>query len=363
MYNKKPSGPLQGLRVVELAGVLAGPSVGLFFAELGADVLKVENKTTGGDVTRRWKLPEEKGEALFSAYYACVNQGKRTVLFDLRDPADFAQVEEAIASADIVISNFREDAARKLRLDYETLSRQFPRLIYGQITGFGPEDPRPAFDVVLQAEAGFLDLTGEPGGNPVKMPVALIDLLAAHQLKEGLLLALWQRDKTGKGTLVQVSLMDAALASLANQATNWLMGGVVPQRMGTQHPNIAPYGDLFACAEGAQVVLAIGTERQFTALCEVLGHPEWAEDERFRDNAARVRNRKALNHTLQTAIAERTRDTFTEACLARDVPLGAVRNMREVFESKHGRRLVVEWTLPDGSPAISVRSVVFEQRG
>ena len=261
---------LPHIKVVELASVLAGPAVGMFFAELGAEVIKIENKTTGGDVTRSWKLPSEDPAAPASAYYASVNWGKTVWMCDLQHAEDRDRVLQAIDQADVVISNFRPDAAQKLGMSYPQLSARNPRLLFGQITGFGDDDPLPAFDVVLQAEAGFLYMSGHPGGAPAKMPVALIDLLAAHQLKEGLLLALLERSQTGKGSKVSVSLYHAALASLANQATNWLIAGKIPQRMGTLHPNIAPYGELFACKDGGQIVLAVGNDRQFQQLCKTL---------------------------------------------------------------------------------------------
>ena len=335
-------------KVVELASVLAGPAVGMFFAELGAEVIKVENKKTGGDVTRSWKLPSEDPNAASSAYYASVNWGKTVWMCDLSDPADREQVLAAIRQADIVISNFRQDSARKLGMDYDTLRQGNPRLIFGQITGFGDDNPLPAFDVVLQAEAGFLFMCGEPGGEPVKMPVALIDLLAAHQLKEGLLLALLQRERTGKGAYVSVSLLDSAIASLANQATNWLMAGHIPQRMGSMHPNIAPYGDIFYPADGKPIVLAVGAERHFEALCRCLDLPALPQDERFHTNAARVRHRKALCETLAPAIAKHQRDELLHTLHAAGVPCAGIRNMQEVFELPAAKAMILEALSEEG---------------
>ena len=246
----------QGLKVVELASVLAGPAVGLFFAELGAEVIKIENAATGGDVTRRWKAPTEAAEKTDSAYYQSINFGKQTLFVDLKEEEGREQVEALIRAADIVIVNYRPGAAKKLGMNYESLKSLNPKIIYAELTGFGADDSRLAFDVVLQAESGFLYLTGEPDRPPVKMPVALIDILAAHQLKEGILLALLQRSQTGQGSKVSTSLYAAALASLANQATNWLIASFAPQRLGSQHPNIAPYGDLFRTADGQELVLA-----------------------------------------------------------------------------------------------------------
>ncbi|MBX2930035.1 MAG: CoA transferase [Saprospiraceae bacterium] len=351
---------LQGLKVVELASVLAGPAVGMFFAELGAQVIKVENKTAGGDVTRSWKLPAEDPATPYSAYYASVNWGKTVWMLDLNDSTDRAQVLEAIRAADIVISNFRPDSARKMGMDYDSLQPINPRLLFGHITGFGDDDPLPAFDVILQAEAGFLFMNGEPGGEPVKMPVALIDLLAAHQLKEGLLLALLQRERTGQGAYVSVSLLEAAVASLANQATNWLMAGQIPQRMGTMHPNIAPYGDVFYGADQKPVVLAVGNDRQFQALCKALGLETLSADERFSSNANRVRNRIALREALAPAFARFERGDLLQRLHAIGVPAAGIRNMQEVFELPLAQAMILDEAWPDGMLSQRVKTAVFK---
>ena len=342
---------IRSLRVLELASVLAGPSVGMFFAELGATVTKIENARTGGDVTRNWKLPTEAAAARESAYYQSVNYGKTVRLLDLTDPRDHAEVLQLVAASDVVISNFRESSAKRLGLDATGCRALNPRLIFAQLYGFGKNDPRPAFDVVLQAEAGFLHLTGHPGQPPAKMPVALIDLLAAHQLKEGILLALWQRERTGKGATVESSLLDAALASLANQATNWTIARTIPQRMGTQHPNIAPYGDLFACADGTSIVLAVGTERHFQRLCTLLQLEQLTHDPRFQTNAARVKNRTALVDLLRPAIAILDGAHFLKQCATSGIPAGKIRDMQEVFEPEAAQQML----LPTGA----VRSVAF----
>ncbi|MCB9080872.1 MAG: CoA transferase [Lewinellaceae bacterium] len=353
--------PFAGITIIELASVLAGPAVGMFFAELGARVIKIENRKTGGDVTRRWKLPTEDPQGEFSAYYASVNYGKEVLLVDLADPEDRAWLDSLLMTADVVLSNFRPAAAQRLGLDFASLHQRFPRLIQGEITGFGDDDPdRPAFDMVLQAEAGFLYMCGEPGRNPVKMPVALIDLMAAHQLKEGLLLALWEREKTGLGSRVHCSLLAAALASLANQATNWLMGATIPQPMGSCHPNIAPYGDIYRCADGKSLVLAIGTEAHFRCLCQVLELEKLILDTRFTRNAERVRYRDALNALLAPAIVAWERDVLMTRLNDVGVPAGAVRNMAEVLSLPGAERSLLIYTLPDGTPARCLRTVAFD---
>lgn len=346
----------QGTKVVELASVLAGPAVGMFFAELGADVIKIENKTTDGDVTRSWRVPEEDPTTAYSAYYCSVNWGKTVQQLDLRQAADQAVVHALIQDADIVISNFKPDSARQLRMDYAFLQTLNARLIYGQITGFGDTDDTVAFDVVLQAAAGFLYMNGEPGRQPVKMPVALIDLLAAHQLKAAMLVALLHRERTGEGSYVSVSLFESAVASLANQASNWLMAGHIPQPMGTQHPNIAPYGDILYTVDDKPVVLAAGTERQFQQLCTVL---QIEPEELFRTNADRVKNRAALLAHLQPAAQRYTRDDLLAALHQAGVPAAAICTMPEVFEHPLAKNCILEWPLPDGRTARCVKTVVF----
>lgn len=343
------------LLVVELASVLAGPAVGMFFAELGARVIKIENKKTGGDITRRWKLPTEDPKSLASAYYHSINWSKEVLFMDLSNDEDHRVTMEWISRADIVVSNFRLDSARKLGLDPEKLRRLFPNLIYGQITGFGEHSSLPAFDIVLQAEAGFLYMTGDPDRQPSRMPVALIDLLAAHQLKEGILIALWQKERSGEGAYVSVSLRDAAVASLANQASNWLVAGHIPQRMGSRHPNIAPYGDIFTTEDGRQIVLAVGNDKQFRALCQTLQLGKILADPCFVSNEVRVKNREALNRLLSKKIAALSIAHIEKTFHQEGVPFGRVRNMQEVFSEPEVMALV----LTDEEGGKRVRTAVF----
>ncbi len=349
----------EGLRVVELASVLAGPAVGMFFAELGAEVIKVENPLTEGEVTRRWKLPNETPDAEISAYYCSVNYRKTVRFINLKTTEGQEEVYELAREADIIISNYTTKDAFKLGMSYEVLSKLNPHLIYAHLTAFGEEVERPAFDVVLQAEAGYLFMSGEPGREPSKMPVALIDLLAAHQLKEAILLALLRRKDTGQGAYVSTSLLESAIASLANQATNWLMAGAIPQPMGSQHPNIAPYGDIFLSRDGKALVIAAGTERQFQTLCRCLQLPELPDDERFSTNSRRVKNREALNAILSKKFLEYTREEALDILLAEDVPVGCIRNMKEVFEQPKAQRMVLEEVLPGGMRTRRVKTVAF----
>lgn len=320
------------LKVVELASVLAGPSVGQFFAELGSEVIKVENPQTQGDVTRSWLFKGEQKTGDLSSYFSSVNWGKKSVLLDLRDQQAIKALYRLIAAADLVIASYKPGDAEKLGVDYTTLAAINPSVIYGHITGYGLNDDRVGYDAVIQAESGFMSINGEKGGRALKMPVALIDLLAAHHLKQGVLVALINRMTSGKGSYVPVSLIDSAVSSLANQASNWLVGGMVPARSGNEHPNIAPYGDVFETEDKQQLILAVGNDRQFQALNEVLGLTLYRHGN-FKSNTERVQNRSDLNEMLSQAIGKRGADELVNALNEASVPVGLVRKMDEVFAS------------------------------
>ncbi|MDX1909360.1 MAG: CoA transferase [Bacteroidia bacterium] len=326
------------LIVVELASVLAGPSVGMFWAELGARVIKIENARTGGDVTRTWKLPAEPRDTDRPAYFCAVNWGKESITLDLTQPADQEIAWALIRKADIVITSYIPGAARRIGMDADTLMALNPRLIIGEVSGYGPDVSRAAFDAIIQAEAGFTALNGMPG-HISKMPVALMDVLAAHQLKEALLIALIHRMQTGQGSRVHASLLAAGVSALVNQAGNWLMAGHIPQPQGSDHPNIVPYGTLFQTRDAAQIVLAIGNDAQFAALCEVLG---LVVPDTYRTNPARVQHREAVKAYLARAIATRDRDSLLAALLARQVPAGAVYEMPAVFEQSLAKSLIMQ---------------------
>ncbi len=348
----------KGLKVLELASVLAGPAVGMFFAELGAEVTKIENGQTGGDLTRQWKLPSEPKDSPISAYYASVNYGKSSLMLDLNSPEGKQQVLALLAETDIVVANYLPSVAQRFGLSYEAVSAINPKIIYANLTGFGPDNPRLAFDVILQAESGFLYMNGEPDRTPVKMPVALIDILAAHQLKEGILLALWQRERTGKGAYIETSLLKSAIASLANQATNWLMQGHVPQRMGTLHPNIAPYGDVFRSADNQSIITAVGTDQQFQGLCNLLDVPQLAQHGLFHSNVLRVKNRADLNQVLSQAFGQLEAAVIMERSVAHKVPLGVIKDLQAVFDEPTAQSMILEDTI-EGRACRRVSSVAF----
>lgn len=349
-----------GLKVVELASVLAGPAVGMFFAELGAQVIKIENKSTQGDVTRAWKLPQEDPQQEWSAYFHSVNWQKTYLPLDLRNSEEKAIALQHIATADIVISNFKSGSAQQWALDYESLSKKFPRLIYASITAYGPDHPKPGFDVAIQAETGWMSMNGEPGGLACKLPVALVDILAAHQLKEGILVALIKRSQTNQGGHVTTSLFDASVASLANQAANWLNLQHIPERMGSQHPNIAPYGDTFSTRDNKTLILATGTQKHFEGLCQCLGLAQLLQDSRFSTNAFRVQHRSALSELLRPAFRRWTAQELLARFEKAQIPVSPIRNLAEVFELPAAKALVLSEPLPNGSISKRVRTVAFQ---
>lgn len=328
------------LKVIELASVLAGPSVGQFFAELGATVIKVENPATGGDVTRSWKGAQEQTDER-SAYFCSVNWGKQSVSVDLNTLAGKEQIYSLIPSCDVVLVSYKPGDAEKLGMDYKTLSALNPRLIYGSITGYGAHNPRVGYDAVIQAEAGFMFLNGNPGGNSLKMPVALMDVLAGHQLKEGILLALLHRERTGIGDCVEVSLLQAGVASLVNQATNWLVAGKLPVKQGSAHPNIAPYGDVFITQDEQEIILAVGSDRQFFDLCSILNLDTLPRDERFATNTARVVNREVMIGILRTAFATFSASSILEKIHQRKIPAALINSMKQVFDMPEASALLL----------------------
>ena len=329
---------LNDLKVLELASVLAGPSVGQFFAELGAEVIKIENPKNGGDVTRGWKTADEPTDDR-SAYFCSCNWGKKSVALDLTLAGDLEIVKKLAAKSDIVIASYKPGDAEKLGVSYSQLKTINPKLIYGQITGYGSDDERVGYDAVIQAEAGFMALNGEHDGPPTKMPVALIDILAAHHLKEGLLLALLKRSKTNEGSFVEVSLIQAAVASLANQGTNWLVGKKLPQRQGSAHPNIAPYGESFVTQDSKRVLLAVGSDKQFEELAKIL---ELQVPDHFKTNQQRVAHRKELNKLLAEKIMNINSVKLMEKLHVKKIPAGFIQNLKEVFDLPQAQEIQLD---------------------
>jgi len=347
-------GFFKDLKVVELAGVLAGPAAGMFFAELGARVIKVENKRTGGDVTRGWRVKGEDPSGP-SAYYASVNYGKEVFLADFTEESDLRRLKKELSDTDILISNYLPRVAKKFGLDYESLKSEHPKLIYLDLHGY--ESPgRPAYDVVLQAETGWISMTGSDEKQPAKLPVALIDILAGHQLKEAALLAIIHRLQTGAGSYTFCSLESSSLSALANQASNYLMAGKVAKPMGTAHPNIAPYGDWFETKDQVRLVLAVGSDAHFKKLSEILGI---GEHPRFSSNSARVNNREELNRELAPAIASLTFSELADKLKNAGIPFGEIKPLDRVLESDAAKKMIL-WEDMEGKRTLRLSGIAFK---
>jgi crotonobetainyl-CoA:carnitine CoA-transferase CaiB-like acyl-CoA transferase len=321
---------LEGVRVLDLSRVLAGPFCAMVLADLGAEVTKVE-RPGGGDETRAWGPPwDDRGEA---TYFEAVNRNKRTVALDLRDPAGLAAARDLIAAADVLVENFRPGVMDRLGLGWEEAEALNPRLVYCSISGFGSGAGAglPGYDLLLQALGGLMSITGEHDGEPQKVGVALVDVLAALFATTGILAALHHRDAGGggRGQRVEIDLLTSLLAALVNQGSAYTIAGAVPGRMGNAHPSIAPYV-LVATGEG-DLVLAVGNERQFADLCDVIDRPDLPGDERFATNAGRVEARAELRAELEASLARRPARAWAEELTARGVPAGTVNDVAGAF--------------------------------
>lgn len=327
----------KNLVVVDASSVLAGPSVGSFFGEIGARVIKIENLYSGGDVTRNWHTPDENKSEV-SSYYSSINYGKEVHLLDFIE--NNKEIKNLIRTADILITNFKQADYSKFQITNAQLRDLNSKLIHARIKGFESEEERVAYDVVLQAETGFMAMTGEFNQQPSKMPVALIDVLAAHQLKEGILIALIQRQITQAGAFVEVSLERAALASLVNQGSYTLMTGKSPKRLGSKHPNIAPYGDLFNSSDKKQFVLAIGSDQQFEKLVTEF-QISILNNVQFASNTKRIENRTELCTILQDAFINITMNEIANRLKIHNLPFGEIKELQEVLESRVSQEMLI----------------------
>ena len=323
--------PLEGLKVIELARILAGPWAGQTLADLGADVIKVESPE--GDDTRTWGPPfiEDGGEKSAAYFHAC-NRGKRSIAADFRSPEGVDLVRALIRDADVVIENFKVGGLAKYGLDYESLKAINPRLVYCSITGFGQTGPyreRAGYDFLIQGMAGIMDLTGDPAGEPQKIGVAFSDIFTGLYSVIAIQAALAQRERTGLGQHIDMALLDTSVGVLANQAMNFLATGKPPRRLGNEHPNIAPY-QTFAVSDG-HLILAVGNDGQFARFADVIGRPELATDERFLTNASRVANRIALTEAIAGELANWQRDALLAKLEVAHVPAGPINTLEDVF--------------------------------
>jgi crotonobetainyl-CoA:carnitine CoA-transferase CaiB-like acyl-CoA transferase len=337
--------PLSDTRVLDLSRVLAGPLATQTLADLGADVVKVERPETGDD-TRGWGPPFAGGDA---AYFLSLNRNKRSVAIDLKTEEGVEAVRRLASRSDVVVENFRPGLLADLGMSLDQLRHRNPGLVTCSVTAFGHDvaegASRPGYDIIVQALSGLMSVTGEPGGPPVKVGVALLDAIAGLYATIGILAALQERTRNGRGRHVSVALFDASVAAMLNQAANQLIGGDVPGPMGTAHPNIVPY-QAFDAAD-RPFILAAGNDRLFRRTCEVLGDPSWGGDERFATNEGRVRHRDELVPLLQEAFGRRPAAAWLAELEAAAVPCAPIRRLDEVFASPEGAALVDDVEDPD----------------
>ncbi|MGM8886377.1 CaiB/BaiF CoA transferase family protein [Psychrobacter sp. 1U2] len=342
-------GALQGIKVLDLSRVLAGPSCTQVLADLGAEVIKVERPSIG-DETRHWAPPAFSDET--SAYYATINRNKKSLTVDITTSDGQAIIKQLVADSDIIVENFKVGGLKKYGLDYASLKSDNPRLIYASLTGFGqtgPDAALPGYDYIIQGLSGLMSITGPSDGQPHKVGVAVVDLFAGLQLTIGIQAALIARAQTGRGQLVDVALLDSAIAMLANVGMNHLASGKIPPRLGNQHPNIVPY-QVFAGKEAQHFILACGNDSQFAKLSELL-EKDWQQDERFMSNPARVRNRQALCEHLAAEFVQQPRDYWLNALNQAGIPCGPIHNISEALAMPQvkAREMIVDFS-EQGSP-------------
>jgi len=343
--------PLHGLKVVELARILAGPWTGQTLSDLGADVIKVEALT--GDDTRQWGPPFiERDDDVTAAYFHSCNRGKKSITVDFRTAEGQARVRELVADADVLIENFKLGGLKKYDLDYASLSELNPRLVYCSITGFGQDGPyahRAGYDYIIQGMSGLMSITGNADGQPLRVGVAVTDIFTGVYATTAILAALHQRDATGTGQHIDMALLDVAVSVTANQAMNYLATGTPPGRTGNFHPNLAPY-QVFACADG-HIIIATGNDGQYHRLCDILGLGGLKQAPEFLKNSDRVANRDKLEELLTMATKQFTKADLLAACEEQGVPAGPINTMDEVFSDPHviHRGMKVEL---DGVPSV-----------
>ncbi len=358
--------PLAGLKVVELARILAGPWAGQVLADLGADVVKVE-KPGEGDDTRGWGPPfvtDADGKSLGAAYFHACNRGKRSIAVDIATAEGQAVVRDLVRGADVLIENFKVGGLAKYGLDYASLKDVNPRLIYCSITGFGQDGPyaaRAGYDFMIQGLGGIMDLTGDPAGEPQKIGVAHVDLFTGLYGVIAIQAALIERQRSGLGQHLDLALLDTQVGVLANQALNYLVSGTAPRRLGNAHPNIVPY-QVFACADG-HLIIAVGNDGQFRRCAAVIGRADLGDDARYRTNADRIRNRGELVAAMSAAILGLRRDDLLAALEAEGVPAGPINTVAQVFADPQVKHRGMQLELPLGAGTVpGVRTPIVMSR-
>lgn len=361
------AGPLSNIRVLDLTRVLAGPWATQMLADFGAEVIKIE-KPGDGDDTRGWGPPFLKnpdGSHGDAAYFLSTNRGKTSVCIDMASAEGQKLIHALAAKSDVVIENFKVGGLKKYGLDYDSLKAVNPKLIYCSITGFGQDGPyaqRAGYDFMIQGMAGFMSVTGEPDGQPMKAGVAFADIFTGLHAVIGVTAALFHRERTGEGQYLDLALLDSQVAVLANQASNYLVGGKVPGRLGNAHPNIVPY-QTFETADG-YIIIAVGTDRQFREYCAIIGVPKLANDERFKSNRGRVENRAALIPLLTDPMKARTTAAWVSALEAAAVPCGPINTIAQMFADPQvlARGLQIGLTREDGVQVPGVANpILFSQ--
>jgi len=346
-----PDGPLKGLKVIELARVLAGPWAGQTLSDLGCEVIKVE--APAGDDTRQWGPPfVTRDDDVSASYFHSTNRGKASVVVDFSKPDGVAKLKALLADADILIENFKTGGLAKYGLDYASLHAQFPRLIYCSITGFGHTGPyahRAGYDFIIQGMSGLMSITGEPDRQPQKSGMAITDIFTGIYATTAILAAVHQRSSTGQGQHIDMALMDCAVSIMGNQAMNYMTTGTAPTRMGNAHPNLTPY-EVFPSSDG-HLIIATGNDGQYQRLCQLLGLDDMAQDPAFLKNADRVANRPAMIARLTAATVQRTRDDLLEACEAHNVPAGPINDLADVMADPQVRARGMQIDL-DGVPGL-----------
>ena len=352
-------GPLSHIRVLDLSRIMAGPWASQVLADLGANVIKVERPGAGDD-TRSWgppflKSPDGK-DTQDAGYFLSVNRGKRSITLSLDKPEGQRIVRQLAARSDILLENYKVGTLKRYGLDFDSLKKENPGLIYCSVTGFGQSGPRreqAAYDFLIQAMGGLMSITGErddkPGGGPQKVGIPIVDIMTGMYAAVGMLAALARREKTGRGEYIDIAMLDVQVGFLANQAMNHLVSGKTPKRSGNAHPNIQPQ-DVFPCRDGS-VVIVVGNDGQFAKFCEVLGRPEWQQDGRFATNPARVRNLGALNSMIVTELAKQDRAHWVEAFETAGVPCGPINSIPEAFADPQVRHRGMLFDLPHPSGA------------
>lgn len=351
------AGALEGMKVLDLTRVLAGPHCTMILADLGADVIKVE-APGGSDETRDWGPPFQNG---VSAYYLCANRNKRSITVNLKTEEGREIIRTLVKEADVLIHNFKTGSMEKWLLDYEALKNFNPQLVYCSITGFGETGPYrhlPGYDYIIQGMSGLMSITGSEESGPMKIGVAMVDILTGLYSAISIQAALLEREKSGQGQKIDMSLMDAAVSSLANVASNYLISGTIPRRLGNDHPNIVPYSK-FKALDG-ELIIAVGNNRQFATLCNVMGIREIAIDERFHTNKARVKNKLELTRILENQLQLKPAHEWLELFSQHNIPCGPIATMDQVFDHPQvqARDMVVQVVHPEAGPVKLVGSPI-----